>query len=112
MKEEKKLVDEEEELRTLEKNAADGETIRKARYSHLHPLAKDIGQNIDDIDILRLCKQDFSSLTALHRDPETRPILEQLENHLSSISSNVTSIEAVSLGLEKAREELTAATNT
>lgn len=116
VKEEGRLAAEEKELSILEKNATDEEKARRTRYSHLHPVAKDISENVDEGNNLSLNRHAVSNMQSeislLYKESELLSTLEQLDNHLSSISQNTASTVPISRDVERARNELRAAIDT
>ena len=109
-REEQLLNQDKAEVEHLEESLKANEAYRRDQSRTLHPTARKLGQIEDSTDLLALEAKDKKrvriSIAELFEDEEMAPILQQLQNHLDSMQSNVADVKGVRSAVKQAAAEL------
>ena len=110
-KEEYRLVEDEDELRTLAQGLKDTTAVRKRQSKSLHPMVHSLKagrerelERPSEESIIRNIHQ--TSLRSLESDTAVAPLLQQLRNHLVSLQNNTASTRGIVSAIEESQAGL------
>lgn len=104
VQEEKHLKQEEAELEYLERSLQSNEKFRRQQTRTLHPTARRLLGDLEDLDLLVLEDKDRKepdiSVSDLFQDHTMKPVLQLLINHLDNMDNNIAEIKGVTRAAE------------